>query len=102
MSAEPITLSAEKLSDLVAGRSQFMVWGWAEYDDIFTGTKRHRTEFAAQLKVTSPDGGKSFAVIPMARPNYNGSDEECGQRFKDAQMRRPIIGEADQTFAPLT
>src|ERR1022692_1167249 len=33
------------IATIARGETKVLVWGWAEYDDIF-GAERHRTEFA--------------------------------------------------------
>lgn len=43
------TLSAEDLAAVQEGRKHFYIWGWAEYHDIFEGTKKHTTRFCNQL-----------------------------------------------------
>ena len=32
-------------------QGRVLVWGWAEYDEVFGDAKRHRTEFCYQLVV---------------------------------------------------
>ncbi len=51
--------------------------GWAEYDDVFSGTKRHRTEFCHELIVGgNPAAGKATITLSVY-PRFNGMDEEC-------------------------
>ena len=33
-------------------QGRVLIWGWAEYDEVFSDAKRHRTEFCYQLVVT--------------------------------------------------
>ena len=54
------------------------LWGWAEYNDIYRGTPRHRTEFCYKLRMTG-----DFANLEKVSFGYslhhkhNGADEEC-------------------------
>ena len=47
--AVPGAISAEDLAAVQQGRKHFYIWGWAEYHDIFEGTKKHSTRFCNQL-----------------------------------------------------
>lgn len=47
--ALPGTLSSEDLEAVQQGTKFFYIWGWAEYHDIFEGTKKHVTRFCNQL-----------------------------------------------------
>jgi hypothetical protein len=100
LSGAPVTLSSEMLTKIASNKRHLLVWGWIEYDDIFPDTKRHRTEFAVEIKVAAAEGG--YSVAPVARRNFNGADEECGSRFIRAQKNRPRIVAADQDLGPLT
>lgn len=58
-----------------------LLWGSIEYDDIFTGTFRHRTEFCFQiLAKTVPVTGETWIdFIPYSR--YNNADGGCDADF---------------------
>lgn len=47
--AVPGTLSSEDLQAIQDGKKFFYIWGWAEYHDIFEGTKKRVTRFCNQL-----------------------------------------------------
>ncbi|HEX7633830.1 MAG TPA: hypothetical protein VF427_00955 [Noviherbaspirillum sp.] len=47
--AVPGAISAEDLAAVQQGSKHFYIWGWAEYHDIFEGTKKHTTRFCNQL-----------------------------------------------------
>ena len=47
--ASPGTLSSEDLEAVQQGKKFFYIWGWAEYHDIFEGTKKRVTRFCNQL-----------------------------------------------------
>lgn len=43
------TLSNEDLQAVQEGKKYFYIWGWAEYHDIFEGTRKRMTKFCNQL-----------------------------------------------------
>jgi hypothetical protein len=88
----PITIPQATIASAGGRSSRIFVWGWAEYDDIFPGTVRHRTEFCVEMRVSYPTGSQS-RIDWVTHTEFNGSEEECGQRFKDAQKRRPAGGQ---------
>jgi|GEM_PF-2060097 len=47
--AAPGTLSGEELQAIQSGKKFLYIWGWAEYHDIFEGTKKRVTRFCNQL-----------------------------------------------------
>ena len=71
-----ISVSADEFKELSQKEITMLIWGWADYDDIFPYTKRHRTEFCLQIKViTQPDGGRRIQLPTY--PRFNGFDDEC-------------------------
>jgi hypothetical protein len=55
-------------------QGKLLVWGFAEYDEIFPGTPRHRTEFCYQVAVSgSPANHVGFSQYHR----YNGVDGDC-------------------------
>jgi hypothetical protein len=51
-----------------------LIWGWAEYDEVFSDAKRHRTEFAYLVVVSgSPASHVGFSQYKL----HNGVDEDC-------------------------
>lgn len=47
--ATPGTISSEDLQAVQEGKKYFYIWGWAEYHDIFEGTRKRMTRFCNQL-----------------------------------------------------
>jgi hypothetical protein len=45
--ALPIDIPQERIIAASEGRCRIFIWGWAEYNDVFGGTERHRTEFCS-------------------------------------------------------
>ncbi len=61
-------------------QGQILVWGWTEYNDVFDGTLRHRTEFCNELavlgfKIANADQAAISAAIsfPMCGPHNSAN-----------------------------
>jgi hypothetical protein len=55
-------------------QGKLLVWGWAEYDELFAGARRHRVEFCYQVSVSgSPASHVGFSQYHV----YNGVDDDC-------------------------
>ncbi len=56
-----------------------LVWGWCEYNDVFIGTPRHRTEFCRKILVNvhpeKLEGNLGIKHFPFTK--YNNTDDEC-------------------------
>ena len=70
------TISAASMSEVVAGVDRWFIWGWADYDDIFNDTKRHRTEFCFEVKARRLPNGQTFVGFPM-HGRFNATDDDC-------------------------
>ena len=58
-------------------QGKLLIWGWVEYDEIFAGAKRHRTEFCYQVAVSgSPASHVGFSQYHL----HNGVDEDCSKK----------------------
>ena len=69
ISMEPALL--RQVRDL---QGKLLIWGWAEYDEVFGDAKRHRTEFAYLVVVSgSPASHVGFSQYKL----HNGVDEDC-------------------------
>jgi hypothetical protein len=57
-------------------QGKLLIWGWAEYDEVFGDARRHRTEFAYLVVVTgSPASHVGFSQYKL----HNGVDDDCGK-----------------------
>jgi hypothetical protein len=74
-----IVLAGDLISKIVNGSCKLYLWGWADYDDVFDGSPRRRTEFCFEVAVTGPQDGQVFLGFPLHR-KYNGADDECLRR----------------------
>lgn len=58
-------------------QGKLLIWGWAEYDEIFPGARRHRTEFCYQVAVSgSPASHVGFSQYHL----HNGVDDDCSKQ----------------------
>jgi hypothetical protein len=72
ISLEPAML--RQVRDL---QGKLLIWGWAEYDEVFSDAKRHRTEFAYLVVVSgSPASHVGFSQYKL----HNGVDEDCTKK----------------------
>jgi hypothetical protein len=46
---------------VAAGTEHVYVWGWADYDDVFNDTPRHRTEFCYKLWILPQQQGVALS-----------------------------------------
>jgi hypothetical protein len=78
-----VEIPHQQVLQALEGRTHLYVWGWCEYNDVFPGTPRHRTEFCVQIeRVEVADGAGppgqrrvSAQFTPLQR--HNGADEDC-------------------------
>ncbi|MCH9051755.1 MAG: hypothetical protein IIA72_11830 [Proteobacteria bacterium] len=72
-----------KLDDIkkaARGEIDLVVWGWVEYDDVFPGSPRRRTEFS--YKVDPRGKPENFQFGLLAIGPHNGADEDCHHKPK--------------------
>lgn len=80
ISIEPAIL--RQVRDL---QGKLLIWGWAEYDEVFEDAKRHRTEFAYLVVVSgSPASHVGFSQYQL----HNGVDADCTKQ--PTEPARPI------------
>jgi hypothetical protein len=60
-----------------AGTHRLYIWGWADYNDIFQGTERHRTEFCSGILVTGSLSDAIPGLTLVTHTKYNGADGEA-------------------------
>ena len=60
------------------GEKSLFVWSWIEYDDMFIGTSRHRTEVCLRIGVKA--GGQE--IEPAVTGPFNGIDDGCHHQTK--------------------
>ena len=72
-----IFIPISDVQTVVAKTNRLFVWGWIDYDDVFEGTVRRRTEFCFDVEADArPDGNNIYMrFIPYDR--FNGADGDC-------------------------
>jgi hypothetical protein len=76
MYGAPLKITADQFNQIRDKKLAMLIWGWADYDDIFINTRRHRTEFCLSISIaTQPDGSVSIQ-LPLYT-GFNAADEEC-------------------------
>jgi hypothetical protein len=65
---------------LLGNELTMIIMGWADYDDVFPGTSRHRTEFCLQIKIVRNEEGTRVVLPSYSR--LNGFDDECQNKPK--------------------
>jgi hypothetical protein len=77
MNGDPLIIPVERLQMIREGKGHAYIWGWFDYDDVFDGTGRHRSEFCIEIKVTGnpiyKEGGFAYAL----HGPLNGYDQDC-------------------------
>ena len=63
------------------GINRLYIWGWADYNDIFRNTARHRTEFCSEILITGDPHSSDLTVTFGVCDRFNGADSET--------MRKP-------------
>ena len=84
-------ISREELISTQTGRRIF-IWGWADYDDTFSGTPRHRTEFCYEVVVErhqSADATEQWGFGNSQYGRHNAADDECYRRPAPYRPPRP-------------
>jgi hypothetical protein len=78
ISSVPLEISTEEMRAVREDESHLYVWGWAEYGDVFPGTKRHRTEFCQKWWVGGDlINASKFSAGFTWYHQHNGADGEC-------------------------
>jgi hypothetical protein len=73
-----INIGFRDLQDAFAGTHALCVYGAAEYDDVFRGTQRRKTEFCYQIKVmTEPALDGQCGIVFEHYTRHNGADSDC-------------------------
>jgi hypothetical protein len=65
------------------------IWGWAEYDDIFENTKRHRTEFCYEVFFVGAAYPNKVQFTTRMHRSHNAADEDCQYPLKTPRPQVP-------------
>jgi hypothetical protein len=78
MFADIVRIPIDIMEEMRAGHLRMFIWGWAEYNDIFSGEKIHTSKFCREMVITDTtrEGEKLTSVAAGFRVygKYNSSD----------------------------
>ena len=78
-----LSITIATMHKIREGTAHAYMWGWAEYDTIFTvDTIRHRSEFCVEIQVTGNPIYKEGGFAFRAHGPFNGFDDECYRKPK--------------------
>jgi hypothetical protein len=91
----PLLIPHAYIAAAMEGRCYLYIWGWCEYDDIFPGTPRHRSEFCfriapVQSMSDGPDGKHRAVAAFMYHNKHNGADEDCSKPIQTVSRKNPL------------
>lgn len=91
----PALIPTEVIWAALDRRVHLYVWAWFEYDDIFEGTPRHRTEFCVKIEplrnpYLNADGTGSVPIGFKIHRAFNGADEDCTKRIQTGSPKNPL------------
>jgi hypothetical protein len=76
ISSASFAIPVEQAQTVRAGAKYLYMWGWAEYDDVFPSTPRHRTEFCFEFLFSEPFPQKT-SISHLMHGSHNGAEDEC-------------------------
>jgi hypothetical protein len=83
-----IAITLEGMEEIIAGKKHLYTWGWAEYDDVFEQTRRHRTEFCYKWEIGgNPRDPDKISFRSATHDRYNGADDECENPLRTASPK---------------
>jgi hypothetical protein len=77
MHAAQIDVPVEVLDKIKDGTLHAYIWGWADYNDVFPGTPRHRSEFCFEILVDGDVRTENCQCLFRQQGRHNGCDDEC-------------------------
>jgi hypothetical protein len=70
-------IPVDHLRKVKTGDTHAYIWGWADYDDVFPSTRRHRSEFSFKILVHGDVLAEDCQFSYQQNERFNGFDEEC-------------------------
>jgi hypothetical protein len=97
----PVDIAIQDLLDIMNKKMRGFIYGWVEYDDVFTSSARRRTEFCVEIEIIGnplvmPSKGAPAPLGFAGYGRYNGTDEDCF--YKPGQ--KPPVGGLPQPTQP--
>jgi hypothetical protein len=72
--------SLDELQRVREGKAFCYLFGWIDYNDVFEGTPRHRTEFCVAILIDTDPATKNCDFTFAIFGPLNGHDEDCHRR----------------------
>jgi hypothetical protein len=69
-----IDISADVFEASIAQKLRWYAWAWIEYDDVFEGTPRHRTEWCCEITVRRHPVTNEIGIGFPIHGKFNGAD----------------------------
>jgi hypothetical protein len=91
--SSPIKIDAHLISILMSTNTKLYFYGWFEYDDVFDGTERHRTEFCfkfAPMHSIEADGRGTVEGHFQYHTGHNGADDDCMFPLRTGSPKNPL------------
>lgn len=95
MSSATIEIPHDEIAASMERRSHLYIWGWCEYDDIFEGTPRHRTEFCykavpVMMHTKQESGAQSVTMTFAFTGDHNGADDDSKKPVQTGSRKNPL------------
>lgn len=72
-----IDVPVEHLQKVKTGEAHAYLWGWADYNDVFPNTARHRSEFSVKIVINGDALEENCQFSFQQVERFNGFDDEC-------------------------
>ncbi len=90
MHGAQIDIPVDVLDKIKNGELHAYLWGWADYNDVFPGTPRHRSEFCVEIVVHGDVRTENCQFFFRQQGRHNGFDDEC------LYEPRPYVPQGDE------
>ena len=77
-----VVVSPAVMSRITKKEKRLFFWGWVDYNDVFTDTQRHRTEFAMEVTAEEPIGLEQVPFAFLSCDRFNAADSDCVRQPK--------------------
>lgn len=74
VAGQSFTVGSDVVARVLAGQSNYFIWGNITYRDIFKRTEPHATEFCFRMTVINANGGYFFGFSPYGGRNRSDTD----------------------------
>jgi len=87
---QSVSIPLEDVVKVVSEAKQALIWGWAEYDDVFPNTPKHVSRIAVRITAGgNPYDPGQVVFTTTFLGKYNCSDGECARQGYPAGWKGP-------------